>query len=113
MGNLFDAKELVNLAVKDHDAGGWQHAGMNEILETRITAALDRKDERIAKLEAALREAQMALWTANVQFMSMHHATVIHGVPESPEALKKECRQGMADCHPAIVAIDAVLGEEG
>jgi hypothetical protein len=38
------AREIVDLAIKDHDDGGYAYAGMNEILINRIAAALDAKD---------------------------------------------------------------------
>jgi hypothetical protein len=40
------ARRLVELAIRDHDAGGFAYAGLNEILALRISQALMEAEER-------------------------------------------------------------------
>lgn len=47
-----EAREIVRLAIKDHDDGGWQEAGLNEIIENRITTALLKREEKLKAVEA-------------------------------------------------------------
>lgn len=49
------AREIIALAIKDHDDGGYAFAGVNEILATRIAVALEQ--ERREAMEACAKVA--------------------------------------------------------
>lgn len=58
MNNKERACKIVQMAITDHDAGGWTECGINEIMETHIKSALDEKDKEINRLTFELDRAK-------------------------------------------------------